>query len=430
MGSKEEAKPFYFEDRPPTPEKVFFPLIKPLHNIRLLSELSGRPFTESLPPQSSTVGSLTKGRRGPSAEGSVGAAYQIDMGEDPVVAKALRMIDRNAKMNKFYGLDPESDAVVNEAIALQIDPQELVTMPMTYGDSLPHRIRQLMGRPDAPEGGRIMLRYGAHPINSPQTERRIMRELRSPLAKHRDSLFSVLDGTQRSAPRKLQELVPTDRAVMGMDPDKLLKQAGFTEEQLAGFTPAQRQETVDSLRQRTMNQAAYRDMLLTRAMKDGGIIDLEGMSPYYAAHFQYMDPVDLQRYQGPLPPEILSHTIAQQLLLDDPNVPQTMMDPLRRSMNIYQQFPYHGRVLKKFIEPDGMPALFEPSKAYRQQVQQTYDRLGIPTPDLVDEDIWPQGLTERPDPLVRPRVRPSNDDFGMTVDPFSQRMGLLSALLG
>lgn len=415
MGSKAEAKKFFFEDREPGAERVFLPLIKPAHNIRLLSELSGRGFVPALPPESSTVGKLTKGRPGSkSAEGSVGDDYAYDVGREPAVEQALRLIDQQTKMNPAYEPDPMAmDASEGSSL---YDPNALV-IKKGFEKTLPHQIRQLLA--GGPSGGRVMLRYGTSASTDPGVERALLRAGRSPLKKQRDAVFSVLEGTAKTAPRGLQRLIPSDAQVRAMPAEKVLFDAGFTSEQISKMSPAQLQETVASLRQGLMNRAARDDQAVQSALGAGGILPLEGVAPYFPAEFRgYLDPVDRMLYEGPLPPELLTQTIAQGLLLDDRRVLSSLEPATRRSMEIYQRFPAHGRMLD-FMEgrdPTGTPVLFEPSQGYKSQVQDFYDALGIPMPEI----------QMRPNPLKRP----GSLDFGMTGPRFQQTMNPLAALVG
>jgi len=415
MGSKAEAKKFYFEDRDPGAQRVFYPLIKPAHNIRLLSELSGGNFVPALPPESSTVGKLNKGRAGsPSAEGSVGDSYAYDVGQEPEVQKALSLIDQQTKMNPAYEPDPAA-MDLGEGSSL-FDPRALL-IKKQYEQTLPHQVRELLA--GGPTGGRVMLRYGTSSSPYASAERAIMRAGRSPLKKHRDSVFSVLEGSARTAPRGIQRLIPSTAQVMAVPPEKLLFDAGFTSEQIGSMSPAQLQETVDSLRQGLINKADRDDSWVQNAIASGGILPLESVSPYFPAEFRgYLDPVDAKRYEGPLPPEMLSQTIAQQLLLDDPRVMTSLEPAVRRSMEIYQRFPAHGRMLD-FMEggdPAGPPVLFDPSDAYKQDVQNFYESRGLPMPEI----------QSRPNPLKRPGAL----DFGMTGPRFQQTMNPLASLIG
>lgn len=401
MGSRDLATPLYYrDDQAKTPQQIFYPLIKPVHNIRLLREWSGKPFVESLPPFSTTVGKLNKEtERPPKAskgklrvdketkavyhpqpepetivrEGSVGPAYEYDVGQEPAVAQALSLIDKNVKPNPRF--DPANPQAINPQTGQPY-------LEFTYPAALPARIKRLLSAQGAPEGGRVMLRYGTRPMSA-AGERRLMGEGRGPMTRRREQLVNIIEGQSASVPKALQRLIGNKDAA----PD--LK------------------------------------AMVERAAVEGGILPLDEVAPYWRGNFTYIDPSDGQLYYGKLPPDILAPLIAQQLLIDNPGTMQSMVGTVRRAMEIYEQVEPSGRALK-YMDESGAPQTFSPSKPYMEQIIEFYRSQGQPIPEI---QMRESGL-KRPGADQTSMMDPSMDPYMEMFPGLQRRMAPAASPLG
>lgn len=367
--NKALAVGMYYRDeagRAKTPQQIMYPAIKGADNIRLLREMSGQPFVESLPPESSTVGSLTKGKVGSkNAEGSVGDAYSYNIGEEEGVKQALQLIDQNSRRNTNY--DPTDPEKINPETG---EPYS----EFTYTTTLPNRVQRLLEQAGHTAGGRVMLKYGTAANMPASVERKMLNEGRTPLNRRREQLVNIIDGKTQSVPKALQRLIGDES------------------------TPADIRTTIE------------------QAASGGGVLPLDEVAPYWRAHFTYRDPVDGQMYMGQLPPEILSPLIAQQLLIDNPGTMQSMVGAVQRSMQIYQQAPPSGRALE-FLDENGSPRAFTPSKPYLMQIIEQYNQSGSPIPPI----------KSRPDGLKRPGA----EEFSVSQPRFQQsQFSPLASLVG
>lgn len=401
MGGWDNAKPFFFEDRPSNVPPAIKPLIKQAENVAALERITGKPFVAQLPAESSTVGALNKGvtredlpegydqmtpkqqkaarkRLEERIEGSVGDRPKYGVNDDPGVSRALRRIDEGIPLGPGRRIDLDEIEKKYPAVVAEV--------------------RAIMAESDAKHGGPVILRNQTRIDTSPSQRRSAIASARGKLPRLQEQLVSIIEGNSKFMPTVLR-------------PTKAKPTQGLVDEKAKAKGEPAKEPPYDPWSRVPARSRAKRKRegmeMVARAIEQGGIYPLDENASYWRGKFVFLDPDDGNVYYGRLTPGVLARTISQQLLQDSGKSLQALTDMIKRSIQVYERLP-PTKAAAQFVDEKGAPRTVAPTKTYMKAIEQYFEERGLPFSPII-----------RMDPLQEPPAPPQGKRRFVPISPIT-----------